>query len=272
MNFNDIAISSIKSNYIRNYLTHINHEFTLEEQLAILYNSDIDIDTKENIYREYKLSRDLSNYKYNNLRKIDELLDNLIYSIDLVKEYLKGTNETILVFNEPLWNEIRCAKSLNVIEKTVKHNNIPETIEVTVYDIYTTKLLCYITLNNKFKCIKYDIIHDDELNKLQNYYVNIPNDINAGDIVKIAGNIEGTKEYIVVSNSKIPDELSNECSYSDASLTIADKNIFSKDKTYKEQIDSIILNRINNINNEEDTEDILDKQHKNIHITLIEKI
>ena len=79
-------------------------------------------------------------------------------------------------------------------------------------------------------------------------------------------------EYIVISDSKIPDELKDKSEYSvDVCVTVVPKAVLDSSKDYKKQIEDIKEHRIKNVDNEEDELDILSVEHEHIHLTMTEK-
>ena len=73
MNLNEVVIELIKSDYIKNCIRNTNHQFTYEEQLAIILNSTLDISVKRDMISEYLTVAD-------ELKKCD--IDDIKHRID----------------------------------------------------------------------------------------------------------------------------------------------------------------------------------------------
>ena len=93
MELNKLAISTIESNYIKQYLNSINHVFSLDEQITLIFNSDLTIDDKLNIYIQYldNLDRNI-NYSDNDKTVSRNFISFIIDKIYTLKIGLNQVN------------------------------------------------------------------------------------------------------------------------------------------------------------------------------------
>lgn len=261
---NLIAINTITSTYIREYLKRIKHQFTLEEQLTIIYNSDLSLNRKTELYTEYlKSGIDLED----NIRKsVKRLIARNVW----IEDILDGTDYTVLIYRDRNTDNLYCAKNIYKLKESNVIEEYPATLEV--HNIQKPGIICYVNIDKDGEPTDYDVVNKENIEDtgLENKYVEIPNDIKVCDTIKVSNdNIQ--EEFIVVADSNIPDTIKeNGADYFDASIVVVPKYIFTDtDKTYKEQIDEIVSKRINNLN---DGLDIISSSHEHIHLTVVEKI
>lgn len=263
MELNELALSTINSTYLKNYLNKINYKFTLSEQLTIIYNSDLILQDKYELYSKYISSDDVDS-------KLKEKIKYLMESIKKVYWALEGISDFILVYmdsDDRAW----CSKTIKGLEPRIDKS---ESITIEIHDIFRVKLIGYITLNEDLEPIRYDLVKDSmECSSIQevgieNKYIDIPNDINVYDVVTVS-NDEIHEEYVVISDSKIPETIKDNADYFDASVTVVPVYVLDTTKTFKEQIDKIIAERINDLDKDVD---ILSVSHTHLHLTNVEKV
>lgn len=234
MDINNIAIESIRSDYIKEYLTNIHHQFTLEEQATIIYNSDIVLEDKMHIF-ENILNRAL---KQNNKQTVDSI-NEIIAEIKEINHIINGADDKILVYEGDI--QTYCSKGLkNLIEKIHIENN--KVYNVDIHNIDTVEIIGCISLNNKYEPISYELESTKD-NYIKNMYVNVPTDIKIGDIVYEVGS---TTEYVVVNNIS---NCNMQLDYTDDSIIVIPRCVLNSTEDYRKQIEKIYEIRISNIEN-----------------------
>lgn len=264
MNLNQLAINTISSDYIKNYLTKVNHKFTLEEQITIIFNSELDFNAKIELYNKY-----LSQIKDEELKiKIESITCNM----EVILDALNGLVPDYVLLYEDEWDTKACRNIKDL--RTNISCNIDSTLCINICDLNTSKIVVSVIVNKEYTPIHYELPDESKwvYSGLGDLYVNIPNDIHVGDIVSIHGDEIGT-EYIVIGDSDIPKELIDNCCYTvDVGVAIIPKDVIQKDdRTYREIIESIIKNRIYYVGDDK-YNDVVAKHEEHIHLTLVEKI
>lgn len=265
-NINNIAIESIKSSTVRNYLKSINHEFKIEEQISLIFNSDINLHEKVNIFRDLIKNDTVA-------ENIKEELKEILNNIDIFESITYSSGRTaFLFFDED--NEVICANTLAKVQKYNINNKITEYIRVI--DLESEKIesntLYDIKLNDNGEVARFFPYEAANyvFTKVEDNYVDIPNEFKVGDIVKIYNQKE---KYVVVSDSTIPEHLKPNCDFIDTSITVVPKSIFNNNtRSYKEQIEDIYRNRIRHIEYSEPIIDVISREHEHINITILEKV
>jgi hypothetical protein len=294
MELNNKAIETINSKHLKEYLKSVNKVFTPEEQITIIYNSDLTLLEKENIFIEYLCNGEIEDW-FNSEEEMQQFrfkINKIIRSIHLITNLI-NMDSTVIIFDDPLQYNNSCAKNLKAIQDIYKKADEKSKEEDKLYDadsqisivhLDTSSILAWAELNKKGEVIRYDfveeaiknLITDDIIDKIQSgledKYVDIPNDFKIGDIVIVCDD-EEHKEYVVTAESDLPDTLRDISDYSvDASVTVVPKQYFNNDKSYKEQVEDIIKNRIDNFKSgAKDDLDIITVYHEHIHVTLLEK-
>lgn len=268
MDINNIAINSIKSDYIRNYIASLNHKFTLEEQLVIIYNSELRTSEKVDIFK-------------NTIDYVEDtgIRDALSEYIDSQDYYDNKDNKYCYVSTSIVGNEYCSTKieiifnnMIRTINKLGDELNLDDNYEhvVHVFDIKSGRLMGKIRMTNgelMSACCEYSI--DVEPSSTMNRYVNIPNDIEIGDIVYIA---DTEDKFVVVGIPRANECLIDAMKYSDETVSVVPISILNNEVDYKKQIEDVYRERIKNVEKPEPFfNDIIALNHFEIHITDVEK-
>lgn len=270
MNLNEFAISTFKSNYLKNYLTSINHEFTIEEMITIILNSDIVIENKFKILNRFYNKSEIECYKseieYNSI--INEL-NIILEDYEYIKLCLNGAYDSIILFFNEL-DETKCLLNFDLTKKLMQELNICKNNSITIIDGKDSSEVAYVDIDENYNIISYTLCKpvNGYISKLYNKYVDIPNDIKIGDIVKI---YDDSNEYVVVAESNIPDKLKKDAEYNiDSCITVIPKYSLDSNIKYKEQVEELLRNRIKNINTDE--LDIITLEHEHVHLSFVDKM
>ena len=256
MELNEAAISIIKSPYIRDYLINSNHKFSIEEQITLILNSNISIAKKKDMLYKYIES--------NNIKEdIKVEVSNIINEIDTVYKYLDNTdNKYVITYSTG--DRLYCCKNLHVLKSKLQEHDL---IEAAIYEIDSSDEICCITINSHNSVINYSLANCTE-HYLYDKYVNIPNDIQIGDII---GTIYSEDKFIVINDTEKAQKFKNDLKYEDASVVVIPLGILDNSKDYKQQIEEIYINRINDIENPCAKPDILMENYITFKITDIIK-
>lgn len=271
MELNKLAISTIESNYIKQYLNSINHVFSLDEQITLIFNSNLTIDDKLDIYIQYldNLDRNI-NYSDNDKTVSRQFISFIIEKIYTLKSWIES-NEYTVMFSGNNYNTVCCSSLDRFKEIATEKYKYDDTDNYSVYlcDSKTADIAVRLELNKEFKIINYSFTDDNMYCGIENKYIDIPNDIHVGDKVRLTGD---DSIYIVISDSTIPEELKSKSEFStDICVTVVPEYVFENKSNYKEQIDSIIHNRIEKLQNSNNDTDILMDEHEYFHVLYLEK-
>jgi hypothetical protein len=263
MDLNKLVIGIIKSNYIKDCITKNNTQFTYEEQITIILNSTEELSTKRNLLQLYLESEDVKN----NLRK-DYISDiqKIVNEIGKINEYIYGEDDNIVLIYK---NDtgLYCSRKLSTLLEKIKEQIDGRCIEVGIYDVSSVEEIGYIIVDEDSKVEKYSLANEVD-SELYNYFINIPNDLHIGDVVST---VDSDSKFIVVSNPIAPNKFKGNLNYDDASVVVIPINLLSIDKDYKEQIEKIYTDRINNIENPCAKPDIIMEYYDTINILNIQK-
>lgn len=263
MDLNKLAIEIIKSNYIKDCITKNNTKFTYEEQLAIILNSTEELCIKRELLQLYLESEDVKN----SLRE-DYISDiqKIVNEIEKITEYVYGEdNNIVLIYKSD--NALYCSKKLDTLLEKIKEQLDDRCIEVGIYDINSVEEVGCIIVDKNSKIEKYSLANAVDSN-LYNYFINVPNDLHIGDIIST---VDSNDKFIVVSNPITPNKFKDNLSYEDASVVVIPISLLNTDKDYKEQIEKIYTERINNIENPYAKPDIIMEYYDTISILNIQK-
>ena len=263
MDLNKLVIGIIKSNYIKDCITKNNTQFTYEEQIAIILNSTEELSIKRNLLQLYLESEDVKN----SLRK-DYISDiqKIVNEIGKINEYIYGEDDNIvLIYKND--TELYCSKKLSTLLEKIKEQLNNKCIEIGIYDISSVEEVGYIIVDENSKMEKYSLANAVD-SDLYNYFITVPNDLHIGDIVST---VNSDDKFIVVSNPITPNKFKGNLNYDDASVVVIPISLLSTDKDYKEQIEEIYTERINNIENPYAKPDIIMEYYDTINILNIQK-
>ena len=263
MELNELAISCIESDYLRNYLTEKGHVFTSEEQLIIIHNCAKTLDEKLEIYNVYiQKSDDVGK----------ELAKQLVSEITNILGLINNHNYAVIVYKSK-HNRYTAIDTLLALQNVVNEGiDDLESDVMTVASLHNGSKLLDIRLNSDLEIIYYKYYLEQAINI--NKYIDIPNDINIGDIVKMHGDSSDT-EYIVTSTSLLPNKLKEDSKYLvDVSISVIRKDMLHSHKPYKQQVEDILRKRISRIEGKGQfiNSDILYQEHEHFHLTCVEKI
>lgn len=263
MELNEVAIGCIESDYLKHYLLDCKHTFSSEEQLIIIHNCRKTLAEKIEIYKLYLENSDEVG---------KELAKGLIVEAVSILDLVNNHNYAAVVYRSK-HNKYTAIDSLKALQTVVESGSDDLESEIlTVSDLHNGVKLLDIRLNADLEIINY-IYHIEQTMNMDKY-INIPNDITIGDVVKIHNDINES-EYIVVSNSLLPNRLKEESSYSsDVSISVVRKDMLHTYKPYKQQIENILRKRISRIDGKGQSidSDMIYKEHEKFHLTCIEKI
>lgn len=269
MDINKLAINSIESKTVRDYLIKIDHKFSLIEQITIIYNSGLKIKEKLEVF----------NYIINDNNTTDEIkykLKKLVNSINRVMLELDSKNDLAYILYDEDGLPI-CVKSLEIARNYNKENKLNiDLFNIDVIDLMESNIennvkykLC---LDEEFDIVGYskcNTVNTDDEFSITEAYVNIPNEFNVGDLVTIN---KSTDKYVVIATSEIPEHLIKECDFTDSCITVVPKYVLNdKTKGYKEQIEEIFKNRIKHVKQNEQCIDKLSTEHIHVNICDVEK-
>lgn len=270
MNLNEFTINTLESNYLKGYLRKINHNFKLEEMITIVFNSSLDIYEKFEFIENVKDNIENPEYQVYDRDKLLEGILLIEKDYDFLEKIFIGDGRHILVYLDK-WDLSRCFTSLTYTKNYLLKNkeDIGEEVLIIIQDGETSDEICYLTLNKNLvvKSFSFSSFANREISFLYDKYIDIPNDIKVGDIIKITGD---DKEWVTVYESTIPEHLMEHSEYSiDLCITAVPKEVLDDSRSYKEQIDEILEKRKNRKSGELD---IISKEHEHLHLSIVEKI
>lgn len=275
MRLNDLTISLIDSNYIKNYLVTIKHIFTLEEMATIILNSNITMSTKISILNRMLNTKEIMEYKSDNFEELKADIELIQKDYQYIINACTGMYNSILVCEEQIDDE-DCNyffTSLGALHRKIADIGKESNMSVIIYDGNTSEPVVSIDLDNYGEIMRYDLIKpvNGVISKLYNKYVYIPNDLHRGDI--IVDKVSNEKQIVVYEANKLTDSIMDNAEYNnDTSITTVPVYVLDKSSSYKEQIEKILESRIHNIDNDtEETEDIIDIHSRRLHLTQVER-
>jgi len=263
---NKLAIESIKSSTVREYLKDIKHEFNIQEQISLIFNSDLSLDSKTEIFEDLVNSDNVAESIKDEVR---EIIKNFEAFKIVAYEY---NNIAFITFDED--NEVICTNALDKLRDYNIKNKLDKNIRAINIglDDVESNTLYEIELNSDGEVCRifpYELAQYKTTN-IENSYVDIPNEFKMGDIVRVVGQKE---KYVVVSDSDMPEHLKPSCDFIDTSITVVPKRIFnSSTRSYKDQIEDIYRNRIKHIEYSEPIIDIISREHQHLKLTVVEKV
>lgn len=268
MDFNKIAIESIPSEYIRSCLNTLNHEFSMREKISLVYNSKVfSLEYKLKVLKAFAKSRKMNKNIKNELQTIIEHIENFYNLAEM------PLNAFAVTLNDSFFNNetCTCIKDIHNI-KNILNPTAADIVQVNLVSTYNGEVLYNVQLNanNEVSGINPRGNTDYLRTKLENSFVNIPTFINIGDTVRKTGS---NKEYIVVADPEVPNDLTSICTFESCVAAVVLKSKI-KGKKYKKHINKIIKHRISNLTKENKKVDKLDKYTRYIHLTeteLVEK-
>lgn len=263
MDLNKLVIGIIKSDYIKDCIAKNNTQFTYEEQIAIILNSTEELSTKRNLLQLYLESDDVkNNLRTNYINDIQKIID----EIGKINEYIYGEDDNIvLIYRND--TGIYCSKKLSTLLEKIKEQLDGSCIEVDIYDVNSVEEIGCVIVDENSRVEKYSLANAVD-SELYNYFITVPNDLHIGDVVSTVGSDD---RFIVVSNPIAPNKFKGNLNYDDASVVVIPINLLSTDKDYKEQIEEIYTDRINNIENPCAKPDIIMEYYDTINILNIQK-
>lgn len=280
---NKLAIETFKSNYLKNYLYKIEHKFTLEEIVTIVWNSNLLLDDKISIYHAIMsilLDEEVSK-KYiikdedELIKNIQLILDDYKYILDALFEINKSIKPILLFYDE--YDIARCFSSIDALDKKLTEDSSLNCSGITLIDGNTSNEIAYIELEKDKKyrknILSYSLYKpvNDIISELYDKYIDIPNDLEVGDVVTIINDKEN-KRYVITADSTLPDKLKEISDYSvDACVTIIPEDVLDKNRNYKQQIEEILEKRKETYKDEIHELDIISREHDHIHLSFIEK-
>lgn len=269
MTLNELAISTFESDYLKNYLASINHKFTAEQIVTIIINSNLKLNFKIRALCRLLNQAELFEYESENIDRLLEEIELIKNDYVYIRSCCYGEYDSILTFNDEFGNT-QCFTSLSALRNLMLSNQYNNK-SINIVDGIDSSDVAYIEVDKDCELVSYSLCKpvNGRISKLYNAYIDIPNNIEIGDVVRVHGS---NTEYIVISDSKIPDELKDKSEYSvDVCVTVVPKAVLDSSKDYKKQIEDIKEHRIKNVDNEEDELDILSVEHEHIHLTMTEK-
>lgn len=267
MRLNELTISTFESEYIKNYLTNIKHEFTLDEMITIILNSGMSLSTKIRVLDSFYNDAEIDGYRCNSDIILNDELDSIIYDLKYALECLNGNHNSIITFTDK-FDLTHSVFNIEIARSAISNMN-DGTHSVTIVDGLTGYDVAYVSLDDCLNPVNVSFIDGYDKSILWDKYIDIPNDITIGDIVTIHNSAE---EYVVVYDSKLPKNLWDKSDYSvDACITVCPKEVLDADRDYKEQIEEILAKRIQNVENNNTELDIIQVNHEHLHISFVEK-
>lgn len=261
MDFNKIAIESIPSEYIRNTLNSIQHEFSVNEQISLIYNSSVyNLEYKLDVLKALERSRKISKSTKKELQTMITNIENFYTLADL------PLNMFAISIDHEFFNTKSCTCVADIHNIGTVADHLLESIkQVNLVSDYNGEILYHVHLNlNSEVCkIKPGINTNYTKTKLENSFVNIPTFISIGDTVRRTGD---DKEYIVVADPEVPNDLTSICTFESCVVAVVPKNKI-KGKKYKKHINKIIKHRISNLTKKNKKVDKLNKYTQYIHLT-----
>lgn len=261
MDFNKIAIESIPSEYMRNCLNVLNHEFCITEQISLIYNSKVfSLEYKLKVLKTFAKSRKTDKSIKNELQTIIENIENFYNLAEI------PLNAFAITLNDSFFNNetCTCIKDIHNI-KNILNPTAADIVQVNLVSTYNGEVLYNVQLNanNEVSEIKPSGSVNYTKTKLENGFVNLPTFISIGDTVRRTG---ADKEYIVVADPEVPNDLTSICTFESCVAAVVPKSKI-KGKKYKKHINKIIKHRISNLTKKNKKVDKLDKYTRYIHLT-----
>lgn len=268
MDINRLAINSIESKTVRDYLIKIDHKFSLIEQITLIYNSKLKLKEKLKAFNCIINDSKIDDKIGNQLRKIVSSIN-----IDLLE--MDNKNYIYMIYDEdgiPI-----CVKNLEIARNYNKETKLNiDLFNIDVIDLMETDIVNNVKyrmcLDEELDIVGYvkcNTVNADEDFSITEAYVSIPNEFNVGDIVKID---KSNDKYVVIATSEIPEHLIKECDFTDSCITVVPKYVLNdKTKGYKEQIEEIFKNRIKHVKQNEQCIDKLSTEHIHVNICDVEK-
>lgn len=268
MNVADIIMSLIKSDDIKQEILNKNHKFSLEEQISLIYNSDLELDSKTSILKNIK-----NNYVMNEDTRIE--LNIMLDNIYIFYSVIQDPRYVFLFYNE--YNEAKLTNSLDLLRGYIlEHYEKISLDNINIIDLESTDInnnvIYVIKFNNVGSVISFYSTPENvnySVTKLERSYVNIPNSIEIGDIITVSND---ANKYVVVNTSEIPEKLRGNCSIDDTSITVINKELLSNIQDYKKYIEETLKSRINSFNMNEANTDILQDNSFRVSIIDIKQI
>jgi anion-transporting ArsA/GET3 family ATPase len=258
MDLNELAISTIRSEYIRKYLTDKKHKFTVEEQVALIIHSDISIEEKEKLFKMYEQTENISEYTCKDKKRFLRNIETLLVEISAITNVVNGYSNSVLVCNCD--DKTYCT---NKLERLIdKVEDLSEYV-ININSLNTCESIGYIKINADNSIIDYSIV-DYENNELKKQYVHIPNELHIGSVIKT---VYGDEELIIVSNTDAASNIDCKLTYEDSSVVAIPKELLDSTKDYKQQIEKIYIDRINNIENPCAKQDIIMENYVTVYLT-----
>lgn len=258
----NIAVNSIKSEYIKKYLNnkYEKNELTLDECVAVILHSELSLYDKQLILSNMlsillNEQIGLTERFIVNFTSTLELLDNIVAG----QRIIDGKSIDKLLYTTMINDKCYCASSIKSLLETIKEIDgiEPHSVIITVHSSIDVKQLYELTLNDNF-----EVCNINNLISEKNYFDNI---INIADIIDLGDSVKeknSNSEYIVVA---IPDV--DFCKFEDMFIEVIPKNIVGTEVNIKEEIDKAYQERIKHFcNNELDESCILDMNTKCIYI------
>jgi hypothetical protein len=258
MDLNELAISTIRSEYIRKYLTDKKHKFTVEEQVALIVHSDLSIEEKEKLFKMYRESDNISEYTCKNKEDFIRNIESLLVEISVINSIINGNSDYVLVCNCD--DKIYCTNKLDRLIDKVE--DLSEYV-TNINSLYTCETIGYIQTNADNKIIDYSV-EDYEGNELKKQYVHIPNELHIGSVIKT---VYSDDELIIVSNTDAANNIDCKLTYEDSSVVAIPKELLNSDEDYKQQIEKVYIDRINNIENPCAKQDIIMENYVTVYLT-----
>ena len=263
--FNKIAIESIKSVDVKNYVMSKGHKFSTSEQVSLIFNSDIKLVEKKKVFDSMLLDENIP-------EEIKSEIEVIIDNINTFYEYIDGKSDIAFQFSDE--DECYVTSQFESVIYYCCKNNIRDYIRIIDLKEKTIDLneMYEFSIDEDGDIVRFVPINEPSYRytEIEDAYVDIPNEFKLGDIVKIVGSKE---KYVVVSDSSMPEHLKPNCNFVDSSITIIPKRcLSSKGKDYVEQINDIYRKRIRDIEYAKPIIDVISREHSHVCITMVERV
>lgn len=255
MSLKDLALGTVKSEYIKDCITNSNKKLTIKEQITIILNSDEELCTKRDYLRVYlesaETKKELNRNQMRDLQKIIDEINSLyvyIYGyIDNIVLVYKYNAESIGEDDECACSVI-CSHTLSKLIDRVKESNSnidKDRICVELHNIDEGRNIGYIKtdLNGAIyeKYLENDISSD-----LYNEFIEIDTDLHIGDCIRT---LYDDTEYVVINEPLTRTKFGGRLEYKDGFVAVVPKNVLNNEVSFKEQIEKVYAERISNIDN-----------------------
>lgn len=262
-NIYDILHKCNVSNYITKRICN-STEITDEDILSIVFNSEVDINTKKEILESIDINDKIikiknTNYRNNMITEMIKMIDKISY-ITSKKSY-----NTVILFTDGFGNKT-CIKSIDDLSYLI------ENFDITLGSKYMSIINCNyalkiadIIVDDNCQIIKFKL-NSNNKHVISDKYVHIPLDIEIGD--KIGLTLDTDVKYIVVNKHKYIEELKETYTYDDNYIDVVPESIIGNSIS-EDIIKRTIKDRINNIDNPEYV-DILDDLSTSVNMICIE--